>query len=247
MTIDSDASPRFHLYVRASVFYLVLACATVIYAFVLLASYVLPQHMRYRIALSWVSLILGTLRRVCRLSYRVRYDCEFDSQAMVVFSKHSSTWETIALAALLPQQTWVLKRELMWIPFFGWGLAALGPIAINRSAGQSAVQQVVTQGGKKLSRGVWVVIFPEGTRVPLGQTKRYKMGGAILAQKTQHQIVPIAHDAGRYWPRNGFIKWPGEIQVRVGAPISTVGLSPAQINALVGTWMDQAMAELTNS
>jgi 1-acyl-sn-glycerol-3-phosphate acyltransferase len=165
--------------------------------------------------------------------------------AGIVFSKHQSTWETIALQQIFPLQVWVAKRELMWIPFFGWGLALMKCIAIKRGTGRAAIRQLVTQGKARLEQGIWIVIFPEGTRIPAGQKGQYRIGGAILAEHSGFPIVPVAHNGGEYWPRRSFIKRPGVIQVRIGAPITSNGKSAQQVLEEAADWIEARMDEIT--
>jgi 1-acyl-sn-glycerol-3-phosphate acyltransferase len=165
--------------------------------------------------------------------------------AGIVFSKHQSMWETIALQSIFPHQVWVAKQELKWLPFFGWGLWLMKTIFIKRGTGRAAVQQLVSQGKQRLDEGIWVVIFPEGTRVPPGTRGRYRIGGAVLAEKTGYPIVPLAHNSGEYWPRRSFIKHPGTIQVRVGAPISTRGKTAQQLLDEASGWIEARMDEIT--
>src|SRR5262249_19302693 len=157
--------------------------------------------------------------------------------------KHSSTWETLAQLQIFPRQTWVLKHELLWIPIFGWALRFLKPIAIDRKGGASAVQQVLEQGQSRLAEGLCVVILPEGTRMPVGQTRRYGLSGALLASATGRPIVPVAHNAGFFWPRRGWLKRAGTVRVVVGAPISTAGRDARQISDDVQRWIE-AQVEL---
>ena len=173
------------------------------------------------------------------------YSVHITSGASIVFAKHQSTWETIALQKIFPQQVWVAKRELLWIPFFGWGLALMKAISIKRGTGQAAVQQLVTEGKSRLDEGLWVIIFPEGTRIPPGKKGRYRIGGAVLAEQSGYPIVPVAHNAGEYWPRRSFIKRPGTIQVRIGRPITPAGRSAQEILDVASAWIEERMAEIT--
>jgi 1-acyl-sn-glycerol-3-phosphate acyltransferase len=139
----------------------------------------------------------------------------------------------------------VLKHELKWIPFFGWGLAAMNPIAIDRGAGLHAVQQVVEQGKERLADGIWITIFPEGTRMPLGETKRYGISGALLAREAQVPILPVAHNAGDFWPRRGLKKEPGLIRVCIGPPIDPGDRSPRETNVVAQNWVEAKMREIS--
>jgi 1-acyl-sn-glycerol-3-phosphate acyltransferase len=191
----------------------------------------LPWRGRFAMARFWGRVLLGALRLLCRLDYRVEGAANIPAgEPCIALVKHSSSWETFAQAALLPPQVWVLKRELTWIPFIGWGVRLLDCIAINRGAGGVAVRQLIEQGRARLARGQWIVIFPEGTRMAPGQTRRYGVGGAAVAVETGARIVPVAHNAGYFWPRRGLLKRPGTIRVVIGAPIDPRGRDPREIN-----------------
>jgi 1-acyl-sn-glycerol-3-phosphate acyltransferase len=164
----------------------------------------------------------------------------------VILMKHSSAWETIAQMQIFPKQTWVLKRELMWAPFLGWVLRILRPIAIDRRGGGHAVQQVVGQGKAKLEEGFWVVIFPEGTRVPAGQHKRYGLGGALLAAAADVPIVPVAHNAGEFWQRRGWLKKPGTIRVVIGPQIETRDRTAREINGDAQRFIEATLKRISN-
>ena len=160
-------------------------------------------------------------------------------------AKHQSAWETMALQKLFPPQVWVMKREIFWLPFFGWAIAAMEPIAIDRASGRKAISQIVEQGQKKLDEGRWIVIFPEGTRVPPGKKGRYGMGGAILATETGYPVMPVAHNAGEFWKRNDFIKRPGTIDVVIGKPIQTTHIEASELNQQIEDWIEGQMKEIS--
>jgi 1-acyl-sn-glycerol-3-phosphate acyltransferase len=205
----------------------------------------LPYRYRFAVASSWARTQLAVLRLVCGLDYRVEWAAEPPTEPCVVYIKHESAWETMAQLALFGPQSWVLKRELMWLPFFGWGLYFLYPIAINRSAGRSAVMQVVVQGRRKLAQGQYVVIFPEGHRMPPGRTRRYGMSGAVLACQADVPVVPVAHNAGDFWRRREFTKRPGTITVRIGPAIHCEGNNPEALNRKAQAWIESQMREIS--
>lgn len=211
---------------------------------VLLVSGALPSRVTYRIALYWADATLWFLKVLCRLDYTVEGREHLPSEPSIVLVKHSSAWETIAQLKIFPRQTWVLKRELLWAPILGWVLLKLKPIAIDRRAGRSAVQQVIVQGRARLDEGIWVVIFPEGTRVPAGQSGRYGLSGALLAATVGRPVVPVAHNAGTFWPRRGWLKKPGTIRLVIGAPISTAGKEPREINDEVRAFIEDQLAAM---
>ena len=198
-----------------------------------------------RLAFAWGYTNLKLLAWICGLKYTVIGEGNIPDHPAIYLSKHQSAWETISLRCILPTaQAWVLKRELMWIPIFGWALAVAQPIAINRKAGRKAVNQIVELGRQRLRQGRSVVIFPEGTRVAPGERKRYGIGGAMLAKKSGYPIVPIAHNAGVFWPRRSLKKYPGNIQVVIGPEIETDGRDAKEINQKVEEWIESTVAKL---
>lgn len=236
---------------RALSFAAFLWLSAVIYSTLLLILFpVLPRQHLQRLVLQWEHAVLWALRTLCGLSYRVTglehlQSGQGHGQGRIIFSNHQSAWETIALGPLLPTpQTWVTKRELLLIPFFGWALALFRPIAIDRSAGRQAMKQLLSVGAERLALGHSVVIFPEGTRVAPGKLKRFGIGGAMLAACTGVPVVPIAHNAGCFWGRNQLRKRPGMIDVVIGPPIATKGLSASAINALAEDWISTAATAL---
>ena len=197
----------------------------------------LPYRWRYALVSRWTHYNLWWLEKTCHLNHEVVGLENIPEQPTIIFCRHESAWETLALQRYFAPQVWVIKRELLWIPFFGWGLATLKPIAIDRSSSREALEQILTQGRARLDDGCWVVVFPEGTRVAPGKRRRYRLGGALLARDTGYPVVPVAHDAGDFWPRNGFIKRPGTIQHAIGSPIATAGRSAAEINSAAEAWI----------
>ncbi len=198
----------------------------------------------YPLVVSWARLNVWLLKTICGLDYTVRGQENIPDEASVAMLKHSSAYETIVQLLVFPRQTWVLKRELLWLPFFGWGLAVLQPIAINRRAGGSAVEQVIRQGSRRLADGIWVMVFPEGTRMPPGETRRYGLSAVLLAQAAGRKLVPVAHDAGYYWPRRGLRKRPGTVRFVVGQPVDPAGRDPREVNAEIQAWVEATVAAL---
>jgi 1-acyl-sn-glycerol-3-phosphate acyltransferase len=234
------------LYIRSAIFWIFMAITGIIIGGLTTLSFPFPIDRRYRFARSWALLNLKALKGICKLDYRVSGQEHIPAEGVVVLCKHQSTWETMMLQAVLPSVRWVLKRELLRIPFFGWGLAVLGPIAIDRSAGRKAVAQLVQQGGPILDAGNFVVVFPEGTRSHPRKANKYKLGGAILAVESGHAALPIAHNAGEYWPRHSFIKWPGVIEVRIGPTIDTRDKTPEQVNTEARDWIEAQMQQISD-
>ncbi len=233
------------LFIRSLLFTLGMVVAAVVFAPIAMCTFPLRPLDRYRVISQWARFIVWWLRITCRLDYRVEGKNNLPHRPAVILAKHQSAWETIGFQMIFPPQVWVVKRELLWIPFFGWGLAMTQPIAINRGAARRALEQVVEQGKDRLSQGRWVVVFPEGTRVAPGQRGRYNSGGALLAVKSGYPIVPVAHNAGEYWPKGGFIKRPGTIRVMVGPMIESRGKSAKEITKQAETWIEQTVDTLT--
>ena len=200
----------------------------------------------YAIAVFWVHLNFWTLKHFCRIDWRMEGHENIPAEPAIAYWKHQSAWETLAQLLVFPTQSWVLKRELMWIPIIGQALLAIEPIAINRKTGHTAVNQVLAMGSHRiLTEGMWVMIFPEGTRMPPGTTRRYGLSGALLAEKTGRPIVPVAHNAGDFWRRNAFLKYPGTVQLRIGKPVYANGRRPEEVNAEIQGWIEAQMKEIS--
>ncbi len=200
----------------------------------------------YAVAHHWVGIIRYFLKGICGLSYRVEGKEHFPDQPCVMFIKHSSALETFVQIGEFPRACWVLKRELLWVPFFGWALKALRAIAIDRSAGSAAVKQVVDQGTQRLAEGICVSVFPEGTRMPPGETKRYGISGTLLAQVSGAYIVPIAHNAGYHWPRRARGIKPGEVVFVVGQPVTVGNRDLREFNAEIQNWMENEVERIVS-
>ena len=231
--------------VRSVLYTTCLFLGTLFYAVIVLALSWLPGKRLYGVARSWSLTQLWLLRVLCGLSYTVEGQENILPGAHISMWKHSSAWETIAQAAIFPPQSWVLKRELMWIPLVGWALHCLRPIAINRKAGASAVNQVVDQGTRRITEGFWILFFPEGTRVAAGESRKYGVSGALLASRAGCKIIPVAHDAGAFWPRRGWVKKAGTIRVAIGPPIEAAGRNPRELNEEVRAWIEGKIAAMS--
>lgn len=229
---------------RSSMFAAALALITPPYAVLALATFPLPPLARYRIISGWSRLVLLLAEKVLGISCRVEGIENLPARPSVILSKHQSAWETLAFQKIFPPQVHVLKKELLWIPFFGWGLALMSPIAIDRSRGTAALRSIVRRGRERLEQGFWVVVFPEGTRVAPGERRAYQLGGAWLAAASGAPVVPVAHNAGLVWPRNAFLKRPGTVTVRIGPPIDTRDRDPKAVNQLAETWIEEQQKAL---
>lgn len=231
---------------RSSLYFIFLILTTIIIASVgTLTAWAVPEKKLHYIDSAWSRVNLWGLSKICGLNYRVKGSENLLQESCIIFSKHQSAWETIALISLVPgPKAWVLKRELLFIPIFGWIMWYFKPIAINRKSGHRAIDQIVEQGRERLENGFNTIIFPEGTRVAPGCRKRYGIGGAILAEKTGYPVLPIAHNAGIYWRRRDLRKYPGTIDVVIGPVIETAGLSAAQINQKAEAWIESTVDNL---
>ncbi len=214
------------------------------YALLVLFARLFGRRAAYVTAKAWCAGMVFLVRIFCGLRYQLEGQENLPAEPCVVLIKHSSAYETFVQFLILPRQSWVLKRELMWVPFLGWALATMKPIAINRNAGGSAVEQVIEQGKARLAEGLWVNIFPEGTRLPMGETRRYGMSGTLLAQRDNKLILPIAHNAGDFWPRRGLHKRPGTVRFVMGPVVDPAGRNVREVNAEIQTWMENTVAEL---
>lgn len=233
------------MWLRSALFTLGMWLITPIFAIIAILTFPLPPFTRYRIISGWALSMLWWLRMSCGISYRIIGTENIPSTPSIILAKHQSAWETLAFQKIFPSQVWVLKRELLWVPFFGWGLAMTSPIAIDRSAGREALKQLVAQGKERLGKGFWVVIFPEGTRIAPGEKSKYHIGGAWLATHTASTVVPVAHNAGEFWGKNSFVKKSGIITVSIGSPIESAGMKPDDLNKQVEAWIEQEMAVLS--
>jgi 1-acyl-sn-glycerol-3-phosphate acyltransferase len=229
---------------RSALFALALALVTPPYAIVALASFPLPRMARYRLISAWSRLVVWLAWWLCGIRWKIEGRRHLPDEPAVILSQHQSAWETLAFQEIFPPQVLVLKRELLWIPFFGWGLALMSPIAIDRQRGMAALRGMARQGRERLAQGFWVVIFPEGTRVRPGEQRPYQLGGAWLAVHCGVPVVPVAHNAGRLWPRNAFLKRAGTVTVRIGPPIPTAGRDPKRVIEDTHAWIEAQQATL---
>ncbi|HEY3326448.1 MAG TPA: lysophospholipid acyltransferase family protein [Novimethylophilus sp.] len=232
------------IWLRSFIFALGQWLFTPVFCTLILLIFPLSPQRRYRIITIWARSMLWWLTLTCGIRYRVIGADNIPKEPCIVLSKHQSAWETLAFQKILPPQVWVLKRELLWLPFFGWGLALTSPIAINRSAGREALKQLVEQGKDRLAKGFCVVVFPEGTRIAPGEMGKFHIGGAWLAAHSGTPALPVALNAGEHWGKNSFLKKPGTITVSIGQPIATQGMKPDALNKQVEAWIAAEMPRL---
>ncbi len=194
-------------------------------------------EVRYRFMSKWAAFVVWWAKVTCGIRYRVHGLENIDkSKAGIVLARHESAWETFATQVIFPRQAFVLKRELLKIPFFGWGMRLLNPIAIDRGAGRQALNQLLESGQQRLKEGVWVIIFPEGTRMPHGEMGKINVGGPMLAVKSKAPTYLVAHDAGKCWPKNSFIKHPGTIEVTISPALDPSQMSVKEMSQAAEAW-----------
>ena len=229
---------------RSIVFALFQMIVTPPYALLVLALFWLPPIPRYRFITHWCALNLWAARAICGIRHRVIGIENVGDAPKIVACKHSSTWETLFLSRLLPPLSYVAKKELLSVPFFGWGFKLASPITIDRKAGQDAMTQIASQGRERFAQGFWIILYPEGTRIRAGKRVRYKTGVARLAIEMKTPVLPIAHNAGWLWPKGIMGKRPGTITLSIGKPIEPGAMEPAQMMHAIETWIEDEVARL---
>ena len=231
-------------YIRATLFlafmWLSIPFATALF----LLLYPIHYQSRSKIIAVWSKVCLSVLTFFCGLKFEISGLENIPQKPCIIFCKHQSTWETMALQLYFTPQVWILKKELLWVPFFGWTLASMKSIAIDRSSGKKALKQIVEQGKQRLDEGTWVVIFPEGTRTLPGKKPNYKIGGAMLAKQSGYDVLPIAHNAGEFWPKGQYIKKSGTIKMVIGPVIKSSELKTKEINQQAEEWIESTLSEI---
>jgi 1-acyl-sn-glycerol-3-phosphate acyltransferase len=227
----------------------VITCiVTFFYGIFSLSFFILPFAWRYYLLTVWTRFIVFALKKLCGVNYRVRgIENIKKAPVCVVMSNHQSAWETFFLLNLFRCSTFVIKKELLWVPFFGWGLRAIHPIAIKRSSAKAALMQLLSEGASLIKNNRYVIIFPEGTRVLPGETGRYRPGGAHLAIAAECGVLPVAHNAGIFWGKKRFMKYPGTIDVIIGPWIDSANKSSSLLLAEVKSWIEDASQSLPRS
>ena len=232
------------LFLRSLLFYIGQIISTILIAPVGVIAFPLDFKKRYYLITRWAVFNLWWLKICCNVTYEILGKENIPKKPCIVMCKHQSAFETLALQRIFIPQVWILKKELLQIPIYGWGLASMQPIAINRDSSIKSFKQIADQGCERLEKGYWVIIFPEGTRVAPNKKKKYLPGGGMLAEKSGARIVPVAHNAGRLWPRNSMIKKPGLITIKIGPVIKSENKSAKEITNEVENWIEKAVEEL---
>ena len=230
--------------IRSLVYMIGQIVSAVVIDVLVLITFPFPRSIRDWVISSWARFNIWTLGLICGLKFRVQGLDNIPDRPSIIISNHQSAWETLCFQLFFPPLSFVLKKQLLWIPFFGWGLAAYRPIAINRSKKMRALDQLIKQGKQRLEEGRWLVIYPEGTRMLPGHPGKFQIGGAMIAARTGAPIVPVAHNAGVFWPKRSFLKYPGSIDIVIGPTIETGGRKPREINQQVEAWINQNISAL---
>lgn len=238
---------RLFYLLRALVFYIVMAISILIGVAGILLMSPFPFPARFFVIQHWSKFMLVSCRWICGLKYEFEGLENIQNPPFIVFSKHESAWETVVFSGIFPMNCFITKKELIYIPVFGWAFGLSNHIPIDRKQGIRSLKKVIEHGKKRLSKGISIILFPEGTRVPPGENPPFHAGGAALVKGTGSKIIPVAHNAGQCWRRNSFIKYPGIIRVKVGKPIDTTGMSAKQINKVAHEWIAHTMQELENA
>jgi len=229
---------------RSVLFVILQTVLTVVWSMLSMLTVPFSPLARYRFITAWSRMVIWLARVICGVRYEVHGLENLPSRPSVILSKHQSAWETLAFQVFLPPQVWVLKRSLLRIPFFGWALALMSPIAIDRDAGMRALKQTLEQGRARMAQGFWIVVFPEGHRHAPGEESTYHVGGAWLAAQTGAPVVPIALNSGHLWPRDSFLKRPGTISVSIGPAIDPSGLKAEEVNRRARAWIEEEVRRL---
>ena len=230
---------------RSYLFFANMTVSAILFSIPALLTFVFPYEKRYAFISQWARFNIWMLGKICHLNFELKGKENIPNEASIILCKHQSTWETFALQLIFPQQIYVLKKALLKVPFFGWALALIEPIAIDRSSKRQAMEQILDQGQSRLENNRWIVLFPEGTRIAPGKKGKYKLGGARLAEHTGRLVVPVAHNAGEFWPKHSMLKKPGTITISVLPPINPAGKTAPEIGEMVETAIESEMQIIT--
>jgi 1-acyl-sn-glycerol-3-phosphate acyltransferase len=233
------------IFLRSLLFMLVMAVTTVLIVTALLLVFWLPTRQRRLFVMPWIHFVMWLIEHLLGIQARIEGAKNIPAVPCVILSKHQSAWETFALQTIFTLTSFVYKKELHWLPFFGWGLKLMPFVGIDRAAGKQALNQVAERGKQRLAEGYSVIVFPEGTRVPPGQKRRYKVGGAYLAAAAGAPVVPVALNSGECWRRQAFLKTPGTVTVSIGPSIDPAGRTAEEVNNLAERWIEAEMQRIS--
>ncbi len=235
------------LHLRSLLYLIGQSVTAVIVSLIALCCFFLPSLTRAKIISMWARFNIWTLRVLCGIHFRLTGAENIPAQPSVIISNHQSAWETLCFQIIFPPQSYLLKKELLWLPFFGWGLAMNRPIAIDRTKKKRALDYLIKQGIIRLNEGRWLVVFPEGSRMLPGQPGKFQVGGAMLATQAGCSVIPVAHNAGLFWPKNSFLKYPGVIDIIIAPIIDTHGKKTREVNQQVETCIRHNLKKLPTS
>lgn len=236
------------LWLRSALFLAFAYLSVFIVATMLIVTFWAPSAWHQFLLVKYCSMMLWAGDFFCGLKVVVEGKENLPTTPSVIMIKHTSTLETYGHVPMFPRTAWVVKRELTWAPLFGWAIGlVLNPIAINRGRGGSAIKQVIAKGKRRLEQGTWVTIFPEGTRMPPGETRKYGISGAALAKEAGVRIVPVAHNAGDFWRHREFVKRPGTVRFVIGPSIDASTRPPKDTTLVVQDWIEGKMLEISSA
>lgn len=242
---NSSLDNRPKTYIGSSILFFMIFFTATIEGIILFSLFWTPFPIRYKLGKFWCQLMLWIMKITVGLKYEVEgLENVNPQQATIIFSNHQSAWETLALRVILPMQSAVIKKELLYLPLWGWSLLLLKSIVIDRRNARGALKSLIADGTRYLNEGMWILIFPEGTRAGRREVLPFNIGGAMLAQKSGFPVIPVVHNAGDFWTRYSFFKYPGTIKVKIGKPIDTTGLKATDINTQVEAWIKDELAKL---
>ena len=230
---------------RSLLFLLILLVVTPPYTLGVILCRPLPHHMRRRSVVPWVNFTIWLVKHVLGIPYRLVGAENIPARACIVLAKHQSAWETLMLQEVFKDTVFVWRKEIKYLPFFGWALASIPMIETDRTATKATLKRLVDQGRDRLENGYTVIIFPEGTRSEPGSKNRYKVGGAHLAVETGTPVIPVALNSGEFWGRNALFKRCGTVTVSIGPAIDPAGLSASEITQRAEAWIEAEMSRIS--
>ena len=237
---------KFLIFFRSLTFELIRLFLTILFCFIGNLTFFMKLEYRYKLITLWSKLNIYCVKYICGVNYKVSGLENVSSNAVIVTSNHQSAWETLFFQILFSKQTWILKNDLLKIPFFGWGLRLLDPIAINRKNKLRSLKFIIQKGRKKLANGWNIIYFPQGTRVEPNIKIKLSSGVFMLAKNSNFPILPVVHNAGVFWPKNSFLKYPGTIYIKIGKPIfDTTNVINSKKN--LEDWMNENYSFFNNS
>jgi len=231
--------------VRSLLFLLILVLVTPPYTLFVILCRPLPHHVRRRSVVPWVNFTIWLVKHLLGIPYRLLGAENIPAHAAIVLAKHQSAWETLMLQEVFKDTVFVWRKEIKYLPFFGWALASIPMIETDRNASRSSLRRLVEQGRDRLDNGYTVIIFPEGTRSRPGSKNRYKIGGAHLAAETGRPVIPVALNSGEFWGRNAWFKKCGTVTVSVGPAIDPQGLGANEISDRAEAWIEAEMRRIS--